>query len=319
MWCPAVLRTRGRFPYCDSSDRRSGVRRTSAAGSNILSQGAGGMRSRKMISVGLVAGAIAAGCSEPEYHHHVGWHDHFDTAGTLHVTDSALVRLLEQWDSPKADLWRVPDLGSGAWLSSPTAGARAADAMMGLPPDIGNVPYWPSWVSILGAKAGLTVYAATDFAYVVRAYGDDGSWGDSIITAPPSWRQARRPERGEFEGTGVPELRAYLGSFNVITSLAAVSEEVLIVSHGRLVDVSDDLAGRLDQIVGRRRASPGMSAASEKVNVYVNGRRLITDAPSPGELLGYGPGRVVFGRRIAGRTGYTLTEYTWQPSPSTTR
>lgn len=291
----------------------------SAAGSNIVSRGAGGMRSPKKVSTCLVAGALAVGCSEHGYHYHVGWHDYFDTVDKLHVADSTLVRLLEQRDSPRADLWRVPGLGSGAWLSSPSAGARAADAMMGLPPDIGNLPYWPSWVSILGAKAGLTVYAATDFAYVVRAYGDDGPWPDSIITAPPSWRQARRPRRGEFENASVSELRAYFSSFSVITSLAAVSEDVLIVSHGRLVDVSDDLAGRLDQMVGSRRASPGMSVASEKVNVYVNGRRLITDAPAPGELLGSGPGRVVFGRRIAGRTGYTLTEYTWQPSPSTTR
>lgn len=271
------------------------------------------MRAREMVLICLVAGALAAGCSEPGSQ--VGWLDYFQPVDSLHIADSVLVPLLEQRDSARTGLWRVAGLGSGAWLRSPIDGERAADAMMGLPPDIGNVPYWPSWVSILGAKVELTVFAATDFAYVVRAYGTDGSWGDSIVTTPPSWRQARRPERGEFEDASASDLRAYFSSFNVITGLAAVSEGVLIVTHGRLVDVSDDLAGRLDQIIGGRRAEPGMSVLSEQVNVYADGSSLITDAPAPGEILGYGLGRVVFGKRIAGRTGYILTEYAWRPSP----
>ncbi len=271
------------------------------------------MRAREMVLICLVAGALAAGCREPGSQ--VGWLDHFEPVDSLHIADSVLVPLLEQRDSAGTGLWRVAGLGSGAWLWSPAEGARAADAMMGIPSDIVNVPYWPSWISILGAKVGLTVFAATDFAYDVRAYGADGPWGDSIVTTPPSWRQARRPERGEFEDASASELRAYFSSFNVITGLAAVSEGVLIITHGRLVDVSDDLAGRLDQIIGGRRAEPGMSALSEQVNVYADGSRLITDASAPGEIVGYGLGRVVFGKRIAGRTGYILTEYAWRPSP----
>ena len=184
-----------------------------------------------------------------------------------------------------------------------------------MPRNFGEVPYWLSWRKVYGARMGSTVFAAANLAYVVRVYGADGSWADSIFTPPPSWKQARRPERGEFAGATTGEIRAYFSTFNVITGLAAVSEGVLIVTHGHLVDVSDDLAGRLEQVLGGRHARPKLKFASERVNVYADGRRLVTDAPTPGEILGYGPGRVVFGQRIAGRTGYILTEYAWRPSP----
>ena len=73
--------------------------------------------------------------------------------------------------------------------------------------------------------------------------------------------------------------------------------------------------GRLDQIVGGYPARLlGLTAMSEYVNVYVDGRRLVTDAPAPGEILGYGPGRVVFARRMPGQAGYRLTEYAWKPT-----
>ena len=273
------------------------------SGSDTAPPGSGRRaRARKTFSMCLLAAGLAAGCDEPGYH--ANWLDYFEPVDTLHIADSVLVRLLVQRDSARYGVWRVTDLGSQAWLRSPSHGERVADAMMGLPPDVSYVPYWPSWASILGAQAGLTVFAATNLTYVVRVYGADGSRGDSIVAHPPSWKQARRPARGEFAYATDGELRAYFSSFNVITGLAAVSEDVLVVTHGRRVDVSDDPA--LDQIVGGR-------AVSEYVNVYARGLRLVTDAPAPGEILGYGTGRLVFGKRVAGRTGYILTEYVWQP------
>ena len=183
---------------------------------------------------------------------------------------------------------------------------------MGIPRDVGEVPYWPSWMRIYGATTGSTVFAATNFTYAIRVYGGDGV--DSISVAPPSWRQARRPERGEFAYSTAAEDRAYFRSFTFLTGLAAVSDGVLIVTHGRYVDVPDGPAGRLDQIVGGYPARLlGLTAMSEYVNVYVDGRRLVTDAPAPGEILGYGPGRVVFARRMPGQAGYRLTEYAWKP------
>lgn len=265
---------------------------------------------RPRLSACLFAWMLAAGCNQSV--DNAGWLDYFEPVDSLHVADSVLARLLLTRDSSPNGLWRVRGLGSQGWLRSPADGRRAAEAVMGHPPDIGRVPYWPSWALVVGARAGGTVYGAMDFVYVVRAYGADGSWADSIFTDPLSWRQARRPERGEFADATDAEIRAYFSTFDVITGLAAVSERVLIVAHGRLVDVADhptELSGR---VVGWRTASRATYAISDYVNVYVGGIRLVTDAPAPGEILGYGPGRVVFGKRGGDRTGYILTEFAWQ-------
>ena len=58
-----------------------------------------------------------------------------------------------------------------------------------------------------------------------------------------------------------------------------------------------------------------MSAISDYVNVYVAGKRVVTDASTPGEILGYGPGRVVFGKRMASQSGYILSEFALRRSP----
>ena len=166
------------------------------SGSNNAARDSACMGTRPTLSACLLAGMLAVGCNDPGAGEDAGWLDYFEPVDTLQVADSVLVRLLLARDSAQDGLWRVPGLGSQAWLHSPADGMRAAEALMGFPPDIGQVPYWPSWVSFLGARAAGTVFGAADLVYVVRAYGTDGSWGDSIFTAPPSWRQARRPERG---------------------------------------------------------------------------------------------------------------------------
>lgn len=256
-----------------------------------------------MSLIGLLASMPVAGCRG--LGDDADWLDYFDPVDSLRVADSTLIQLLLARDSAPDGLWRVPGLGSNAWLVPSAAGRRAAQDLMGLPPDVWEVPYWPSWARILGARVEGIVFGATNFTYVVRIYGDVGSWRDSIFAAPPSWKQAHRPEPGEFENATAAEVRAYFGTFNVITGLAAVSEGVLIVTHGRLIDVADDPDGSLKRLVGGR----GMSATSDYVNVYVRGKRVVTDASTPGEILGYGPGRVVFGRRIASWPGYILSEF----------
>ncbi len=74
------------------------------------------MRAREMVLICLVAGAPAAGCSEPGSH--VGLLDYFEPVDSLHIADSVLVPLLEQRDSTGTGLWRVAGLGSGVWLWS---------------------------------------------------------------------------------------------------------------------------------------------------------------------------------------------------------
>lgn len=261
----------------------------------------------------LLAGLLAAGCSAPD-ETAATWLDYFEPVDSLHVADSVLLRMLQERDSDEhgPGPWRLRDLASQPWLLSPADGRRAADAMMGLPLDVGTVPYWPSWTLILGAMSEGVVFGATNLVYVIRAYGADGSQADSIFAAPPSWQQARRPEPGEFGYATDAQLRAYFSTFTVITGLAAVGEGVLIVTHGHWEwhgNEATDPAGRLGRLVGGRSPGARWSARSSRANVYVFGGRRVTDAPSPGEILGYGPGRVVFGRRMADGVGYMLTEF----------
>lgn len=107
---------------------------------------------------GLLAGVLVTGCRG--LGDDGSWLDYFDAVDSLHVADSTLTQLLSARDSAPDGLWRVPGLGSNAWLVSPAAGRRAAEDLMGLPPDVWEVPYWPSWARILGAKVEGIVFGA---------------------------------------------------------------------------------------------------------------------------------------------------------------
>ncbi len=261
-----------------------------------------------------------AGCAD-DAADRADWLDFFFVVDTLTVADSSLSEMLSERDSTPERPWRVLGLGSRTLLWSPSHGSRAAYALAGLPRDVMEVPYWPGWSRTCGAAGGSTVFAAVNFVYRVRVYRTGGTPLDSIVEAPEAWRQAPRLKRGAFSGQlgddethaqTREEMRTYLRSASFITGLAAVSDSVLVVAHGRHVESPPGPAGDLGHAVapGCCRLL-GLGVRSDYVNVYVNGRRVVADAPAPGEILGYWSGRVVFGRRAPGHAGYTLTEYVW--------
>ena len=93
------------------------------------------------------------------------------------------------------------------------------------------------------------------------------------------------------------EIREYRQSHTIITGLAAVSEHVFIVAHGRYeLDPTD--AGP-DDLVAR----------TLWIDVYRDGERLIADYPSPGEILAFGQNVVLFLERRAAEGQWRISEY----------
>lgn len=236
--------------------------------------------------------------------------DFFPVSDSLVVADTTFRRLLDERDSNRP--WRVMGLGS-SWLWSPSHGRRAAQAATALPRSIADTPYWTSWHRVYGAVAGSNVFHAVNLVYMIRIYGPGGVLVDSIDVAPESWRQAPRPAMGEFVvgggrglGQDQEKICAYLKNATFITGLATVSDSVLVVLHGRYSAADEAEPG----------CNQGLSKAttSEYANVFVNGVNVVRDAPAPGELLGYGSGRIVFVRHASDAaqdddSSHTLVEY----------
>ncbi|MEK9501943.1 hypothetical protein [Gaopeijia maritima] len=74
--------------------------------------------------------------------------------------------------------------------------------------------------------------------YPVRIYSSGLEPRDTVGWAPPSWRQARKPEVGEFASTGAAQVGVdeWFMSFDVIDGLFVVDDRWLIVTHRRRVN-----------------------------------------------------------------------------------
>ena len=266
------------------------------------------------MTLGVLAALILAGaCQRAPAPQGGEWLDYFEVVDSVTMTDSVVRPLLMNRFRFPEQPWRVPGIGSEPWLLTPADGEAAAREAMGYPPDH-DVPYWPAWTRTFGARTGATVFAAGTFTYVVRIYGAGAAWGDSVSTPPPSWVQGERPLMEQFPVPQEEAVNAYLRGVTVITGLASVADSVLIVAHGRYRHMPFGRpAGEIDHLlVGYTTSSHPYVRVSDYLNVYVHGKRVVTDAPATGEILGYGQGRVLFGRRLPGGAGTRLTEYVWR-------
>lgn len=127
--------------------------------------------------------------------------------------DLMLAHWLRRGPGPNVYRWR-PDSGLGGSFDP---GAE--------PP-----PYWSVQPRI--AVRDIDIVVADAMAYPLRRYGPDGRFIDSLGTPPPSWRQASRPELGEFstpEGQG--RGRAWMRSYSTVDGLHSVGSGWLVVSH----------------------------------------------------------------------------------------
>lgn len=226
------------------------------------------------------------------------WSDLFREGHSTLMTDSVFVALQRSMKTSGDRPWRVEGVQSTAaslWL--PTHGRATAESVMGVPSELFEIPYWTSLVRLLGAVGGNYVLTATNLTYPIRVYDLEGVLRDSLTTPPPSWVQARHPALGEFAPEETEPLREYQQSHTVITGLAAVSEDVFLIAHGRLE-------------VDHRIARPeGLVARTLWIDVYEDGRRVVADHPSPGEILAYGQNVVLFLRWKATAGKWQITEY----------
>ena len=159
------------------------------------------------------------------------------------------------------------------------------------------------------------MFYAVNLVYLIRVYGPGGVLVDSIDVAPDSWRQLPRPKPGEFivgdergDTQDREKMCAYLRDATFITGLAAVSDSVLVVTHGRYLGAgTDTLNGPCDEPWSLAK----LTDRSEYANVFVHGVNVVRDARAPGEILGYASGRVVVVRPGGGGgdSSYTLVEY----------
>lgn len=249
---------------------------------------------------------------------HPTWDDLFVELGTTALSDSALSEINRSIDYTNSRPLSAAVLNSAApYLWTARQGEELAHSVMGIPAAILDTPYWTGDFRLIGARSGGSVFAAVNLLYPIYVYGADGALIDSLANPPASWRQARRPKRGEFSPDNPERSVAYHRSHTVITGLAALADSVLIVAHGEY-RASDGSQGRWkwDGHSGRTAMfqTHGLSEVTTVIDVYFNGRRVISDQPAPGEIFGSGPGSVFFLKRDPAGTGWLLIEFGVRPS-----
>lgn len=206
--------------------------------------------------------SCVAACSD-DAQEPVQWHDVFHVVDSVTLASDVLGQLLGERDAG-ADLgagWRAPFPGSAKMLRGPRQGERAAQLLVGLPREVGDVPYWPSWHRSVGAIGGATVFGASNFVYTIRQYTWEGTVLDSIAEAPSSWRPARLLQRGAFSDQNHDQMREYLKGATFIVGMAAVSDAMVVVAHGRYVDSPTDAGGTDEPSLPFARAPLGLTAA----------------------------------------------------------
>lgn len=100
-----------------------------------------------------------------------------------------------------------------------------------------SVPYWnAAWLTLLAAGP-TQLFVADNMVYPLRRYTLGREFVDTVGVAPSSWRQATKPEIGEFATLeGQRRAREWLRSFTVIDGLHTVGDDWLIVSHRERVN-----------------------------------------------------------------------------------
>lgn len=272
--------------------------------------------------VGLALAALLVGCSQPA--HEATWSDLFHIGQPIPLTESGVSALHE--DTARTGTFHrittlrlaralgptvsVSALRSGEFVTRPDPGAGVAQlgpmdqnnrdfaaSLWAKPRIIEETPYWVSLPYVpMSASTGRRTFVATNLFYPIRIYDPALRLVDSLSVTPPSWREVRRPELGEFAPDDDVALLSWLQSFTMITGLATVADSVLVVTHGAY------------------RLQPDRTLPIEPTTsaVYVNAQRIIEDAPSPGPIVAYSRTSVYFLTSRPPNGRWELTEYIWR-------
>lgn len=196
---------------------------------------------------------------------------------------------------------RSEEGASSSEMAVLASSGRALATAFPKPEIVDETPYWGKGIPFfrVAASNGIQTFVASNLFYPIEIYDASGRLSDSLTQPPPSWKQAHRPRMGQFANVGegaherVLARERYLRDATMIIGLAVVSDSVLIVNHG----------SEAQEIDGELSITPTVT------DVYVNGRKVATDLPSPGEILAYSRNSVFFLVRDSGQR--EVTEYVW--------
>lgn len=257
-----------------------------------------------MILLALPLGTL--GCHGDE----ARWEDYFVAAGSAAV-DAVADELYPERVGAERNRERVLegfDDGRPRYVVLGADGDAMARALVGVPPDIAEVPYWGSWVRTLGAHSDGRVLAAVNLKYRILMYTSDGLLIDSIVEPPKSWHQAPAPDQGAFANDS-GGARKYLQSISVLTGLHSVEDSILVVAHGRMVTQETDGPS----LVGREEVPANRSIAqTRRADLYINFRRVATDVPVPGEIVGSTRTGLLLVKRGESGDADILVDYRWR-------
>lgn len=95
-----------------------------------------------------------------------------------------------------------------------------------------KVPYWSATWETVFAVGDSEIFVADNMIYPIRRFSFEGELLDTLGRAPPSWRQARKPEYGEF-ATPAGQIRGqgWMRSYTLIDGLYALGADWLVVTH----------------------------------------------------------------------------------------
>lgn len=244
----------------------------------------------------------------------LAWDELFAVRDSIVVSDSLLAEINSMVSGAATKPRQLSGLSSQPsmiWTSR--QGRELASYVMEVPVTIRDTPYWGSWFRRVGATDGHRAVAAANLLYPIQVYSLDGVALGSVGSPPASWRQARPPQQAEFTPDQQAEARAYLQSFTVITGLAVVADSILIVAHGRYREDAHGLLahGNSEGQNGRGEVESryGLALVTTLVDVYIDGVRVASDIPAPGEIFGNWGETVFFLRKNAPELGWTLTQY----------
>lgn len=165
-----------------------------------------------------------------------------------------------------------------------------------IPRRILDVPYWTAIMHRAAAQSGDSWAIATNPVYPIYLIRGDVV-RDSLVHPPPSWKSPREPRLGEFMPWDSAAWRKYKENLTLITGLAIVADSVLLVNHGTYTPTEQ---------------APHLIKHTV-FDLYINKTRVLSDMPSPGEILAYSKGSIFFIARD-GPDGAEprVIEYAWR-------
>jgi len=155
-----------------------------------------------------------------------------------------------------------------------------------------SLPYLSAVAAPVGTPHGGGYIRGVNLIYPLYVTDRSGGIVDSIMGEPTA--ADIRIDYGQFMPGDSLAWRDYLAHLRIVTGLASIADSVLVINRGRF---NDTVAHRV---------------VHETLDVFVNGRRIIDGAASPGEILGFSSRSIFFLQRDGAHRATGIAEYRWR-------